>query len=244
MTAMREQQRTAAELRAAGPGKAMRRAHPNQAPATISEALPIFLRHGSPRILIATVLAALAVRAALGAPTALDLLPVVGLLAFWPFQEWLIHVVILHFRPRRIGRFPIDFRVPREHRAHHRDPWNYEILFIPIHSYLYSIPLMVGLWYVVAPSAELAWTGIAAHLALALHYEWIHFLIHTRVTPRTRLYRRLWQNHRLHHFRNEHYWFGVTRLDADWLLGTSPHANDVAVSPTATTLVGRAELDR
>lgn len=214
---------------------------PAGSPATVREALPIFLRHGSPRILIVATVVAAGIRASLGAPGLGDVLVVAGLLAFWPFQEWLIHVFILHFRPRQIGRWTIDFRVPRKHRAHHRDPWNYEILFIPMQSFLYSLPLVGLLWYAVTPSPALAWTGILGHVALGLHYEWIHFLIHTRVSPRSRFYRALWRHHRLHHFKNEHYWFGVTRTEADWILRTRPAPDRVALSPTARTLIGDAE---
>lgn len=206
-------------------------------PDTIARALPIFLAHASPRVLIAAVLLALGYRLSLGGWSGWDILPVVGILAFWPIQEWLIHVHILHYRPvRAFGRL-WDFPVPRSHREHHADPWNYKILFIPMHSYLYSLPLLVGLWYLVTPTAELAWTGITAHVVLALHYEWIHYLVHTRVRPRTRFYQHLWDNHRLHHFKNERYWFGVTRTEADWLLGTAPNAREVATSARCRDLL-------
>ena len=39
----------------------------------------------------------------------------------------------------------------------------------------------------------------------------------------------LWRNHRLHHCKNEHYWFGVTMLSGDRLLGTAPAVADVAL---------------
>jgi len=209
-------------------------------PRTIAEALPIFLRHGSPRILLVCCVASLLWRVQLGSVSWWDLAPIIALFAVWPIQEWLIHVFILHFKPRRVGRWTIDFRVPRKHRAHHRDPWNYDILFIPMQSFLYSLPLVYLLWHAVTPTAALAWTGICAHLLLALHYEWIHYMVHTRYTPTTRYYQRIWKNHRLHHFKNEKYWFGVTRVEGDWLLRTQPGAKDVPLSPTARTLVGQA----
>jgi hypothetical protein len=177
-----------------------------------------------------------AVRAGLGGFGPWDLVPVAGLLLFWPVQEWLIHVFILHYRPRRVAGRTLDFAVPRSHRAHHRDPWNYEILFIPFHSFLYSLPVLVALWLLVAPTVELAATGVTAHLALTLHYEMVHFLVHTRVKPRTAYYRRLWRNHRLHHFRNENYWYGVTMLAGDRLLSTGPDPDSVPTSPTARAL--------
>jgi hypothetical protein len=206
-------------------------------PRTLAEAIPVFLRHASPRLLLAIVAVLVPARLWLGAWSAWDVAPVAALLALWPIQEWLIHVYILHFKPVTIRGWSLDFRVPQKHRAHHRDPWNYEILFIPFHSFAYSIPLTVLLWWAVTPTPALALTGLTAHFVLALHYEWIHFLIHTRVMPRSRFYQQLWRTHRLHHFKNEHYWYGVTRREGDWLLGTAPAPAAVPLSPTARTLL-------
>ena len=52
----------------------------------------------------------------------------------------------------------------------------------------------------------------------------------------TALYRYVWRAHRNHHFRNEHYWFGVTMHLADHVLGTFPERSAVEVSPTVRTL--------
>ena len=71
-----------------------------------------------------------------------------------------------------------------------------------------------------------------------LGYEWVHFLIHTDYKPKTAAYRRLYKSHRLHHFRNENYWFGVSRLAADKVLNTSPERDDVPMSPTVKALHG------
>jgi hypothetical protein len=209
-------------------------------PATIRDALPVFLRHGSPRVILAALAAALVARIAVGGFGWMDLLPILATALFWPVQEWLIHVFILHAKPREIGGHSLDFAVPRSHRAHHREPWRLELIFIPFRSFGYSLPILVGLWFLLTQSAQLALTGLSFYLLLTLHYEWIHFLVHTKVWPRTKLYQRLWQNHRLHHFKNEHYWYGVTMLSGDRLLRTAPRPADVPVSPTVRTLVGGA----
>lgn len=212
----------------------------SDSPQTVREALPIFFSHGSPRTLMAALGLALTLRLGIGAWSWRDLLPAFLVVAFWPIQEWLIHVYILHFKPMTLFGRQIDFPVPRSHRLHHGDPWNYEILFIPIHSFLYSLPLLFVLWWTFAPTPAEAFTGICVHLLLALHYEWIHFLIHTRVQPRTAFYQHLWRNHRLHHFKSEHYWYGVTRTEADWLLGTAPEPKSVRTSNTCRSLLGEA----
>ena len=61
--------------------------------------------------------------------------------------------------------------------------------------------------------------------------------MHTRYRPSSRLYARLARNHRLHHFRNERYWLGVTSNSGDRILRTLPRSKtDVPLSDTARTL--------
>ncbi|HMC69660.1 MAG TPA: fatty acid hydroxylase family protein, partial [Mycobacteriales bacterium] len=67
-------------------------------------------------------------------------------------------------------------------------------------------------------------------------YEWTHFLIHSTYVPRSRYYRYIWRAHRLHHYKNEKYWFGVTVHLADHVLRTFPQRDAVETSPTARTL--------
>jgi sterol desaturase/sphingolipid hydroxylase (fatty acid hydroxylase superfamily) len=205
-------------------------------PQGLREALSVFLRHASPRILITALALALLARGLAGDFGPADLVPIALLLLLWPLQEWLIHVCVLHWRPRRLLGRTLDFAVPRSHRAHHADPTDLSLVFIPLHSYVYTLPLLLLFWLTVSPSVPLALTGLAAYLVLALHYEWVHFLVHTRWKPRWRPYRALWLHHRLHHYKNEHYWFGVTRRGADRWLRTLPVGDAVPTSPTCRTL--------
>jgi hypothetical protein len=81
-------------------------------------------------------------------------------------------------------------------------------------------------------------TMLVTAYALIAAYEWIHFLIHTAHKPRSRYYRAIWRNHRLHHFKNEHYWHGITNTISDTVLGTNPDQKAVKRSPTARALHG------
>jgi len=191
-------------------------------------------------VILTALAAALVARIAVGSIGWTDALPVLGTIAYWPIQEWLIHVFILHWKPRHAFGRTVDFAVSKAHRAHHGEPWKLDLIFIPLHSFTYSLPTLVAVWFLITPNVRLALTGLSFFLLLTLHYEWIHFLVHTRVRPRTRRYQRLWRNHRLHHFKSERYWYGVTMLSGDWLLGTSPRPSDVPGSPTARTLRGSA----
>ncbi len=210
-------------------------------PRTLGDAARVFAAHGSPRFLIAANVAALILRIAVGNWTQADLVLCAGIYVLWPVQEWLIHVFLLHFEPIRVGRWTLDFAIPIEHRAHHRDPWNLEILFIPVQGFFVSVPLLLLIFVGVMPTMALASTSLLFYLLMALRYEWVHFLVHTRYRPRTRYFRRLWRNHRLHHCKNEHYWFGVTMLGGDRLLRTSPDPASVPLSDTCRSLGSAAE---
>jgi hypothetical protein len=208
-------------------------------PATLGGTARAFWRFWSPRLLAVWVVASLGVRAALGAPAPADAFVALAVLVWWPLNEWLIHVLILHYRPRTAFGRTLDFRVPWLHRAHHRDPWRLDLVLIPLRVYLLT-PLVVGLAAALGGVASAPlWTGLFVYFLLSLHYEWVHFLVHTRYRPRSACYRRLWRNHRLHHFKNEHYWFGVTMLSGDRLLGTAPDWREAPTSPTARTLASQ-----
>lgn len=208
----------------------------SESPNTLGLAFRHFFDFLSPRVLTVACAVSFSVRFALGDWSWWDAAIVLGIAAFWPLQEWLIHVFVLHYRPVTVFGRTLDFAVPRSHRRHHRDPWNIDILFIPSHVFLYAIPLQVALWVGLAPTLPLAFTGLAAFYAFTLHYEWVHYLVHTRYRPKSWLYDRLWRNHRLHHCKNEHYWFGVTMLSGDRLLGTAPALDAVPTSRTCRTL--------
>jgi hypothetical protein len=79
-------------------------------------------------------------------------------------------------------------------------------------------------------------TAILTGYVLVGIYEWTHFLIHTAYRPRSRYYRSIWRGHRLHHFKNEHFWHGITNTVSDRVLGTNPEQSTVKRSATARTL--------
>jgi hypothetical protein len=214
----------------------MRLATAADTPATAQDALRVFYAHTSPRLLTAGALIATAARLLSGAPpTLLDAAVGAGLLAFWPLQEWLIHVFVLHFRPRRVGRHTLDLPDAREHRKHHADPWRVSQVFVPLPSVLFGLIAVPGAALALLPLGA-GLTLIATYLVLAVHYEWVHYLCHIRWCPPAAHYRRLVKAHRLHHFKSEKHWLGVSMTAADHLLGTSPDPSAVATSSSTHTV--------
>jgi hypothetical protein len=210
---------------------------------TLREAFREFLRHPSARLLLALSTGSWLVRLFLGGWTAWDALIPLIILALEPFTEWVIHVVLLHWKPRQLAGRRIDPLIARKHRAHHRDPKDTELVFVPMQVLVPAVTVGAALYLVLLPTPRLGVTTMAAAYTMFLAYEWVHFLIHSTYRPRTRAYRYVWRAHRLHHYRNERYWFGVTLHMADHLLGTFPEKDAVPASDTARTL-GVAETVR
>ena len=202
----------------------------------------VFAGHLSPRLIAAALVASLAARLAIGGLGIADLVTAAVVVGLQPFQEWNIHVFILHFRPRqrRNGR-RIDLYIARKHRAHHVDPNHIGLTLV-------QTPALVGLilGFAVLTAAvlrsRLALTADVAGFIMLMAYEWTHFLIHSTWAPRSWVYKRIWRAHRLHHFKNEHYWFGITSHLADHILRTYPDRAAVETSPTARDLHGEAAL--
>jgi hypothetical protein len=203
---------------------------------TLRQAALVFFGFPSPRLLAANLLVLLALRVAWGGWSIWDLAVALAVALYWPLQEWVLHIHLLHMKPFSWRGRTIDPMMARTHRAHHREPWRLELVFLPVKVLVPLIPLNVILWLFIMPSPGLGLTGMTGMAAAALLYEWVHYLTHTHYRPRGAYYRKIWRGHRLHHFKNEHYWHGFTVPLVDRLLGTDPDPDTVELSPTCRTL--------
>lgn len=194
----------------------------------------------------AAIGAAVALRIVLGDPSWRDAVAVAAALVVYPFGEWAIHVYLLHMRPLRIRGRRIDPPAARAHREHHQQPNDLTMILLePLEVaqlLLLAVPVTVGIGALLVglvagpvPTGALVSAAIADYVAIFL-YEWTHFLIHTAHRPRSRFYHSIWRNHRLHHFKNEHFWHGITQNFSDRVLGSNPDQRSVPRSRTARTL--------
>ncbi len=196
-----------------------------------------FLRAPSPWLIGAFLAGSVVARVVAGPGSWWELLVPAGLVAAFPLIEWVIHVAILHWRPRRLGPVEVDSLLARKHREHHADPRDLPLVFIPTRALAWLLPAYVAVALLAVPSTTTALTLLVSVYGLKLGYEWTHYLVHSDYRPRSRWYRAVWRNHRLHHYKNEHYWFTVTSAGtADRLLGTCPDPSTVATSPTVRAL--------
>nr|WP_083466846.1 sterol desaturase family protein [Kibdelosporangium sp. MJ126-NF4] len=209
----------------------------NSKQVTLARMWRVFWCHPSPWMILGFLFAAVVARVVVGDWRWFDGLVPVAMVAVFPLFEWVVHVCVLHWRPRRVSGLTIDSRLAREHRAHHADPRNVPMIFIPWQSLLWILPGFAAVGLFVFPRLGMGLTFLVFLAVIGLGYEWIHYLIHTDYKPRGALFRAVWRHHRLHHFKNEHYWFTVTTSGtADRLLGTNPDPADVPSSSTVKSL--------
>jgi len=209
---------------------------------TLTAAGRQFWAHPSPWVIAAMLVGYAVARVVVGGFHTFDaVLPLVVLAAF-PFVEWVIHVFILHFKPFEVAGRRVDPLLAREHRAHHADPRDLPLVFIPTKVYLWLVPALTAVGLLAFGRVGLGLTFLVTTAAIGMVYEWTHYLIHSDYRPRSRAYRAVWRNHRLHHYKNERYWFTVTTAGtADRVLRTSPDPSSVASSPTAKDLLASFE---
>jgi sterol desaturase/sphingolipid hydroxylase (fatty acid hydroxylase superfamily) len=203
---------------------------------TLRDAAAMFVRHPNARVLAATTVAAAAGRMALGRWSRRDAVTAAVVVGIEPFVEWVVHVRVLHRLPREVDGRVVDSPLAQSHRAHHRDPRDPELVFIPRPTLAPTIAALGVLNVAGSRAARPAMTGFATAMASLTAYEWTHFLIHSAYRPKSALYRTIRRTHQLHHFRNENYWFGIITPVSDKVLGTYPDKDAVPPSRTAKTL--------
>ncbi|MDQ3036623.1 MAG: sterol desaturase family protein [Myxococcota bacterium] len=215
---------------------------------TLREALRVFASRPGPKLIATTAGTMWALRATLGPPGLADVAAAGAAVAWWPFQEWLMHKHLLHMEPRKVFGLDFDPLFARKHRAHHRNPKDVDGTLLPPSVIASAIPGASAAWLMLIGPRRAAVTAMATYSSMALFYEWTHFIVHTGVTPKTAYGKRVRRSHRLHHFRSEQQWFGFTLPEVDTWLGTDPDPASVPRSKTAMDLHGldaaaRAAID-
>lgn len=206
-------------------------------PQSLREVFVELWRHPSPYLLGVSLAVAVTARVLAGPGSWWELLIPVGLVALMPLVEWVVHVVVLHWRPRRVGALRIDPLLARKHREHHRDPRAIPLVFVPWQVELTLLPFFTLVSWAAMPTWPATFTMLVALYVLLSAYEWTHYLLHSDYRPRSAWFRKVWRHHRLHHYKSEHYWFTVTTAGTtDRLLGTAPDPSTVPTSPTVQRL--------
>ena len=162
----------------------------------------------------------------------------IGFAWFFP-NEYAVHRWVYH--KAAVSK---DVRgAAKSHILHHVDPTDlYRIFNAPSFSVTIGVAYLFVAWALTGSLAVAAAFSLGNFLAL-LYYEYTHFTAHRPgVTPWLPWNRFLKKMHLWHHYKNEHYWFGVTTKRFDQMFRSYPAPDDVAKSPTVRSLVAPEEL--
>ncbi len=136
---------------------------------------------------------------------------------FWTLTEYWMHRVVFHFKPEEGIGARLHWIIHGVHHDHPNDPLR---LVMPPSV---SIPLAAGflaLFALVLSSP--VWLAFGAgFLAGYLLYDMTHYHLHHH-TPRTRMGRKLREQHMRHHFQDHDSGFGVSAPFWDHVFGTAP----------------------
>lgn len=156
-----------------------------------------------------------------------------GIVIFLGF-EYGMHRFMLHApRSRHAAIARLQHRL---HYGHHERPSELALLWAPLWM---SIPVAAPnfvIYLLVSRSLSVSCAILAGNFLGLLYYEYVHYTAHVPRSPRTPWGRYMKKMHLWHHFKNEHYWFGVTNPVIDHLVGSYRRPEDVEVSPTARQL--------
>ncbi|PTQ56291.1 MAG: fatty acid hydroxylase [Candidatus Carbobacillus altaicus] len=134
--------------------------------------------------------------------------------ALYAIAEYVVHYGLLHKFPNVVP--PLY----QGHMKHHQYPNETQYLFGPM---LYDI-IIYTVYFIVMWSVfqnySLGMAVIAGSSVYHLYYQWMHYIAHRPVKPITPWGRWMKKKHLLHHFKDEHSWYGVSHPVMDFLLGT------------------------
>jgi len=147
----------------------------------------------------------------------IDILIGIISIVIWWIQEHFLHRHFLHSNFDWFGR--------GIHQAHHDKPY-YHISIDPT-------PLLLGwlctthiLLRMVLP-LHLALTATIGYSMAGMWYEWTHYIVHTKVKPKSKFMKQIRDNHIRHHLVNEDYWLGFSLPLVDDVFGTNPTVQEV-----------------
>ena len=142
---------------------------------------------------------------------------VLGGYTLWTLSEYWLHRVVFHFEPQNRLGARLHWMLHGVHHDHPNDPLR---LVMPPSASLPMGALFAGLFHLALGFGAACALG-AGFFAGYMAYDLTHFYVH-HARPRTRLGRRLRENHMRHHFADGTTAFGVSSPVWDRVFGTAP----------------------
>ena len=191
-----------------------------------------FLLHGSNVVLLLAVLA-IGGAALAGIVSLFPLWILVGVALFY-LSEYGTHRFLFHASPSDWGW--LRHLQHRLHYDHHLEPSRLDLLFLPIWFVVPNFTVTYLLAWAIVGDWQSALSVVLGAMLGLFHYEWVHYVAHIPYRPRTAFGRWMKKYHLWHHFKNEHYWFGVSNPVLDAVHRTYRDPEAVPRSTTARVL--------
>jgi sterol desaturase/sphingolipid hydroxylase (fatty acid hydroxylase superfamily) len=135
---------------------------------------------------------------------------------FFTLVEYLVHRFVFHMEPTSNFKKRIQYNM---HGVHHEYPKDKDRLAMPP---LLSIAL-AGIFFVIFYS--LINTKVFGFLPGVLSgyasYLFVHYIVHAYAPPKN-IFKELWVNHAIHHYKDSSMVFGVSSPLWDYIFGTMP----------------------
>ncbi|MCU0391720.1 MAG: sterol desaturase family protein [Thermoflexibacter sp.] len=139
----------------------------------------------------------------------------VGVLAF-SLVEYLVHRYIFHMITDTQTKENIQYKF---HGVHHEYPKDKDRLAMPPILSATIIWVLFGIFYLIMSDAAF---GFTAGFAVGYGgYLGVHYMVHAFPPPKN-IFRVLWVNHGIHHYKDDDVAFGVSSPLWDWVFGTLP----------------------
>jgi len=189
-------------------------------PSTFFGALWVTSKHSGPFMMLVFLGGSLIGRIVYGNINIFDLfLPILSFFSLG-FIEWSLHYYIWHENPLPIINKPLKTPLVRMHRLHHDFPDDLNTLFFGWKAVVVATLLVWFSVMIVFDDVGLALTLIFSFSLILFVHEYAHFVAHSNINPKALWLKEIINNHRLHHFKDETKWMGVSSTLPDKLFGT------------------------
>lgn len=185
-------------------------------PTNFAEAFQVFLlgSYNGPRIVVMLLLGLATWRLQLSPSlSAMDAVVLVTTILFWCVQEHVLHGRVLHSQ--------VDWYGKQIHEQHHAKPYHH-VSIDPAWLMLTWMGVVHVMFLRTMP-LPLALSATIGYAASGLWYEFLHFIVHTRVRFSKGSYLQTMKDHHArHHLIDHNYWLGFSLPVVDDLFGTNP----------------------
>jgi dihydroceramide fatty acyl 2-hydroxylase len=144
-------------------------------------------------------------------------------IAIWTLTEYWLHRLLFHWEPKFRGGDRLHFII---HGVHHDHPNDAMRLVMPPAVSIPLAALFLGLYALLFGTPD-AFPAFSGFIFGYLGYDYTHYHVHHH-TPRTKLGKRIRQQHMRHHFQDHRYGFGVSSPIWDAVFNTMPRRREAA----------------